>query len=58
MSPIRHFSEAVGVRIFNGYGPSLCLASVPLDEELGHYVFAFSVVTILSVQARQACLYC
>ena len=55
MSLIRHFSEAVGVRISvmgTGLGISVLLARTLGAEELGHYVFAFSVVTILSVQVQ------
>ncbi len=55
MPLMRHFVEAVGLRIVvmaAGLGISVLLARVLGAEEFGHYVFAFSVVTILSTPVQ------
>ena len=52
---IRRFSKAVGVRIAvmaAGLGISVLLARTLGAEEYGHYVFAFSVATILSIPVQ------
>ena len=55
MPLMRRFVEAVGVRIAvmaAGLGISVLLARTLGAEEFGHYVFAFSVATILSIPVQ------
>lgn len=55
MRLLRRFVEAVGLRIaviFIGMAVSILLARVLGPTEFGYYIFAFSVVTILSVPVQ------